>query len=40
MALEKCGGCGLLVTFSDVCHLDGLELVGLVEHHLVIVWWL
>ena len=37
---EKCGGCGLLVTFGDAYHLDGLKLFGLVEHHLVIVWWL
>jgi hypothetical protein len=38
VALEKCGGCGLLVTLGDCCPPDRLELVGIVEHHLVIVW--
>jgi hypothetical protein len=38
--LEKHGGCSFLVTLSGCCHIDSLKLVGIVEHHLVIVWWL
>lgn len=30
----------MLVTLGDVRHLDGLEPVEIVEHRLVIVWWL
>lgn len=40
MALVHCGGSGFLITFGGCRHLYGLEPVGIVEHHLVIVWWL
>ena len=39
MALEKHGSSGVLVTLGGCLYLAGFELVGIVEHHVVIVWW-
>jgi hypothetical protein len=39
VALEKHGGSGVLVTLGGCHHLAGFDLVGIVEHHVVIVWW-
>ena len=40
VALEKRSCSGFLVILGGCHHLDGLELVGIVGHHFVIVWWL
>jgi hypothetical protein len=40
VALEKHGGNEFLVTLGGFCRLDGLELLVIVEHLVVIVWWL
>ena len=40
VALKKCGGNSVLVTFGGCHHLDSLKLVGSLSTFLAIVWCL